>query len=189
MIPTIIKQMIFLIKSRKYKKIYIIFYNSLMFHPIKKKPEVGIGIGIFVVEPKEAKILLGKRKEELFGLPGGWLEKFEEFEEAASRELFEETGLKLDVKRFKHIITLNCLFLEDDYHSLSVVMYTEITDDERDDIYNKEPSKCRGWFWDTIEKCRENHDRLFYPLRTMLDVLPELKDVKYLKKMTEKSVI
>ena len=163
--------------------------NSLMFHPNKKKLEVGVGIGIFIVEPKDGKILIGKRKEDLFGLPGGWLEKFEDFEEAASRELFEETGLKLDIKRFKHIITLNCLFLEDDYHSLSVVMYAEITDDERDEICNKEPSKCWGWFWATIEKCRENKERLFYPLRTMLDELPELHDVKYLKKMSEKSIL
>ena len=160
-----------------------------MFHPIKKKLEVGIGIGIFVVLPKDGKILVGKRKEELFGLPGGWLEKFEEFEEAASRELFEETGLQLDVKRFKHIYTLNCLFIEDDYHSLSVVMYTEITDDERDDISNKEPSKCRGWFWATIEKCRQNKERLFYPLRAMLVEVPDLQDVKYLKKMSEKSIL
>ena len=159
-----------------------------MFHQNKRKAEVGVGIGIFIVDPKDGEILLGKRKEDLFGLPGGWLEKFEEFEEAASRELFEETGLKLDTKRFKHIITLNCLFLEDDYHSLSVVMYAEITDDERDEIYNKEPSKCRGWFWATIEKCRKNRERLFYPLRTMLDELPELQDVKYLKKMSEKNI-
>ena len=160
-----------------------------MFYPPKKKLEVGIGIGIFIVDPKEGKIVLGKRKEELFGLPGGWLEKFEEFEDAAQRELFEETGLKLDKKRFKHIITLNCLFLEEEYHSLSVVMYTEITDDERDEIYNKEPDKCRGWFFASIEECRKQRERLFYPLRTMLDELPDLQDVKYLKKMSEKSVI
>ena len=149
---------------------------------------MGIGIGIFIIDPKEEKLLIGKRTEkELFGLPGGWLEKFEEFEDAAKRELFEETGLKLDKNRFKHIITLNCVFTESDYHSLSVVVYTEIDDEERDQIYNKEPSKCRGWFWTTIEECRKNENRLFYPIRTMLDELPDLKDVKYLKAMSEKN--
>ena len=117
------------------------------------------------------------------------MEKYEEFEEAASRELFEETGLKLDKNRFKHIITLNCVFIENDYHSLSVVVYTEINDEERDKIYNKEPSKCRGWFWATIEECRKNEDRLFYPIRTMLDELPDLKDIKYLKKMSERNIL
>ena len=34
-------------------------------------------------------------------------------------------------------------------------MYTEINDDERDQIYNKEPSKCKGWFWTNIEQCKE----------------------------------
>ena len=149
---------------------------------------MGIGIGIFIIDPKEEKLLIGKRTEkELFGLPGGWLEKFEEFEDAAKRELFEETGLNLDKNRFKHIITLNCVFTESDYHSLSVVVYTEINDEERDQIYNKEPAKCRGWFWTTIEECRKNEDRLFYPIRTMLDELPDLKDVKYLKTMSEKN--
>ena len=119
--------------------------NRLNYH--KKRLEVGIGIGIFLIDKNDQKLLIGKRTEkELFGLPGGWLEKFEEFEDAAQRELFEETGLKLDKNRFTHIITLNCLFKESDYHSLSVVMYAEIDDDERDQIYNKEPSKCRGWF-------------------------------------------
>ena len=121
----------------------------------------------------------------MFGLPGGWLEKYEEFEEAAQRELFEETGLNLDKERFKHIITLNCVFTEEDYHSLSVVVYTEINDEERDQIINKEPAKCRGWFWASIEECRKFENDLFYPIRTMLDELPDLKDVNYLKKMSE----
>ena len=174
------------IHSKKGKYISFIKYkNSPSYtynHKIKK--EVGIGIGIFLIDPQEQKLLIGKRNEkELFGLPGGWLEKFEEFEDAAKRELREETGLDLDKNRFKHIITLNCVFTENDYHSLSVVMYTEINDDERDEICNKEPSKCRGWFWATIEECKKNKDRLFYPLRTMLDEVPELKDVNYLKRI------
>jgi len=160
----------------------------LITHQIKKK-EVGIGIGIFIIDPRDEKFLIGKRKDDLFGLPGGWLEKYESFEDTASRELFEETGLLLDKNKFIHIITLNCLYLESDYHSLSIVMYTEINDDERDQIYNKEPSKCKGWFWTDIEKCKENKERLFYPLRTMLDELPDLKDVKYLKKMSERNIL
>ena len=64
-----------------------------------------------------------------------------------------------------------------------------MNEDERDEICNKEPSKCRGWFWTTIEECRKNKDRLFHPLRTMLDEVPELKDVNYLKKMCEKNKI
>ena len=146
--------------------------------------EVGVGIGIFIIDPKEQKLLIGKRNEkELVGLPGGWLERFEEFEETASRELKEETDLKLDKKRFEHIITLNCVFVDNDYHSLSIVMYAEINDEERDQIKNKEPGKCRGWFWTTIEELRKYKDRLFYPIRSLLDEFPNLNDVKDLKNL------
>ena len=68
-------------------------------------------------------------------------------------------------------------------------MYTEINDDERDQIYNKEPSKCKGWFWTNIEQCKEYKEKLFYPLRTMLNELPDLQDIKYLKKMSEREIL
>ena len=155
-------------------------------HKPKKKLEVGVGIGIFLIDKKEQKILIGKRPEGgLFGLPGGWLEFNEEFEETAQRELKEETGLLLEKRRFKHIKTLNCIWTEYKYHNLSVVMYAEIDSDERRKIINAEPEKCCGWFWTTIEELRkeENLSRLFYPIRTMLEEMPSLKTVGDLKKL------
>ena len=62
-------------------------------------------------------------------------------------------------------------------------MYTEINEDEKDDICNKEPSKCRGWFWATIEECIKHKERLLYTLKNMLDEVPCLKYINYLKKM------
>ena len=46
-----------------------------------------------------------------------------------------------------------------------------------------EPAKCAGWFWATIKELRKNYQKLFYPLRTFLELFPEMNDVGYIKKM------
>lgn len=55
-----------------------------------------IGVGVLILRGK--KVLLGKRKgprgSGSYGLPGGYLERNESFEEGAKREILEETGLK-----------------------------------------------------------------------------------------------
>jgi len=62
----------------------------------KRRPLVGVGVLII----RNGKVLLGKRKgshgEGAWCLPGGHLEYGESFENAAKREVFEETGLKID---------------------------------------------------------------------------------------------
>ena len=74
---------------------------------MEKKPKVGVGFGVMILNKKERKILLGKRHEdpkkadsELSGegtwtMPGGKLEFQETFEKGAFREVLEETGIKL----------------------------------------------------------------------------------------------
>ncbi|MFD0711797.1 NUDIX hydrolase [Paenibacillus sp. GCM10027626] len=53
---------------------------------------IAVGAGVFVY--KDGKVLLQKRKDNLcWALHGGVVEMGEEVEEAAKRELFEETGL------------------------------------------------------------------------------------------------
>ncbi len=48
----------------------------------------------------EGQVLLQKRKDSgLWGFPGGMMELGKSFEEAAVREIFEETGLEVEVKR------------------------------------------------------------------------------------------
>ena len=62
----------------------------------KNKPRVGLGVLIF---NSKNQILLGKRigshGESTWAPPGGHLEFGESFEACATREAFEETGLKI----------------------------------------------------------------------------------------------
>lgn len=80
-----------------------------------KKPGVGVGIMIL----KDNKVLLGKRHNdpqkadsELHGegswtMPGGKLHFQEELEDAACREVFEETGVSIDKGKLKILSITN----------------------------------------------------------------------------------
>jgi len=132
--------------------------------------------------------LLGKRKDSgLFGLPGGWLETGEEWADCASRELQEETGLIKPPSTFSHVHTLNCKYLDFNYHNVSCIMYNEVQEAELVMIRNTEPEKCSGWMWVTFNELRSQIDRLFYPLRDFLGKFPDLKNVSYLKNMIKKT--
>ncbi|HEY3403818.1 MAG TPA: NUDIX domain-containing protein [Ohtaekwangia sp.] len=60
-----------------------------------ERPNVGVGV---IIENNEGKILIGKRKgshSPFYSIPGGHLESGETFEEAAIKEIEEETGLTI----------------------------------------------------------------------------------------------
>ncbi len=63
-----------------------------------EKPSVTVDIVIFTIKGKELKVLLVKRKIEPYkdrwAIPGGFVRINESLEEAAKRELEEETGVK-----------------------------------------------------------------------------------------------
>ncbi len=91
--------------------------------------KIGAGVGVLVI--KEGKILLGLRNpdkdkaksnlrgEGMWTMPGGKLRYDEDFEDAAARELNEETGMALhtckiicvnnDRNEYAHFITLGIL--------------------------------------------------------------------------------
>ncbi len=79
-----------------------------------------VGIGVFVW--RDDKFLMGKRKgshgHDTWSIPGGHLEFGESWEECASREVAEETGLKVDNVRF--LAATNDLFLEDQKHYTTI---------------------------------------------------------------------
>ena len=66
--------------------------------PEYKKPSVTTDIVIFTIQDNELKVLLIKRKIEPFkdswAIPGGFVQIAESLDQAATRELEEETGIK-----------------------------------------------------------------------------------------------
>jgi 8-oxo-dGTP diphosphatase len=103
-----------------------------------------IGVAAFVV--KENKVLLGMRKGAhgamLWATPGGHLEFGESVIECATRELFEETGLK----------ALSCtlgpwvenVMEQGKKHYLTVFVRIDQFEGEPKLL---EPDKCQGWQW------------------------------------------
>jgi ADP-ribose pyrophosphatase YjhB (NUDIX family) len=61
---------------------------------IGTRPVILVG-SVVVVMDEEGKILLQKRPEGVWGLPGGLLELGESAEEAGRREVLEETGVEI----------------------------------------------------------------------------------------------
>ncbi|MBX4196296.1 NUDIX domain-containing protein [Candidatus Pacearchaeota archaeon] len=127
---------------------------------MEKVPRVGVGV--FLV--KDNKILLLKRKgahgEGSWSLAGGHLEFNESWEEAAIREVFEETGVTITNPQF--VTATNDIFPVEGKHYITLFMKAEIGNQEP---INKEPEKCDKleWFtWDSLPR------PLFVPVENLV---------------------
>ncbi|MEN2767779.1 NUDIX hydrolase [Ornithinibacillus xuwenensis] len=61
---------------------------------VGNEPLILVGVAVAVIN-ENAEILLQKRHDGVWGVPGGFLELGESTEEAGRREVFEETGLEV----------------------------------------------------------------------------------------------
>jgi len=104
------------------------------------------GIGV-VVFNKNGEFLMMKRiSKHAFGtyaVPGGWLESFESFEEAAAREVKEEVDL--EIENVKVLGITNNMFPAENKHTVAVLLAATIKDGFEPRIM--EPHKCERLFW------------------------------------------
>ena len=81
-----------------------------------------VGVGVFVI--RDGKFLMGKRigshGAETWSVPGGWIEYGETLEQAAVREVHEETSMK--ITRVAFAALTNNIFRKESIHSLTVWM-------------------------------------------------------------------
>lgn len=130
--------------------------------------KVGVGLGVMIF--KDNKILLGKRHKspnradsELRGegtwtMPGGKLEYGETFEEGATREVKEETGIILkdqkvicinnDKNEYAHFVTVG--LFSDDFEGEPRIM---------------EPDEITEWKWFELDNLPKN---MFFPSANIL---------------------
>ena len=119
-----------------------------------KRPGVGVGV---IIQNADGKVLIGKRKgshSPYYSIPGGHLENGETFEQAAIKEVYEETGLTIYNPIFVCVTNNHKTYQESNKHYISINMFVDTYDGE---LEVKEPEKCEGWFWCDIEDIPEPH--------------------------------
>ena len=107
-----------------------------------------VGVNVFAV--RDGRLLLGKRKNiygaGTWGLPGGHLEPREGMQEAAARELREETGLIAE--RFEFAALVNDRHSDKNY--LQVGFATSGLSDGKPVL--REPDLCEEWKWFPLDE-------------------------------------
>ena len=106
--------------------------------------KVGVGVAVFVW--RNNTFLMLKRKGShgvgTWTVPGGWQEHGETWEQAAKREVLEETGMQIENIRF--ITATDNFFPKDDVHSTTIWLYCDWVSGEPQIL---EPEKCTDQQW------------------------------------------
>lgn len=134
-----------------------------------KKPRVGVGVMLL----KDNKVLLGKRHEdpkkadsELRGegtwtMPGGKVDFQETVLDAACREAFEETSIKIDKKNLE-ILTVQDDIVPDSHF----VTIGFLCKNFQGDAKVMEPDEITEWKWYNLDSLPE---KIFPPSQKMLN--------------------
>lgn len=126
----------------------------------QNRPKVGVGVIVI----KNNKVLLGKRRNShgdgTWSFPDGHLEYDESWEDCASRETMEETGITIKNLRFD--TATNDVFKNEEKHYITLYM---ICEHDSGKVRNMEPEKCEKWEW---FKWNELPSPLFLPIENLL---------------------
>lgn len=168
------------INNHSYRNDYNHFNtHSLLSSSDYNRPKTGLGI---LILNEENKLLVGKRTDcNQYGIPGGYLEKKESWSEGASREIFEEAGIKINYKEIFPLVVYNALDPLSNYHNIAIVLVTKINSKQKQ-VKNMEPHKCEKWEWWDINTMFKNKNDLFFPNRQLIEEFPKLIDSEYLNK-------
>lgn len=118
--------------------------------------EIGVGVGVLL--KKDGKVLLGKRHgdpekadsqlggEGTWTLPGGSMRYKENPEEAAKREVEEETGIQVEREKMKKVSVTNDI--SGDVHFVTIGFLCENFDGDPETL---EPDQITKWDWFDID--------------------------------------
>jgi 8-oxo-dGTP diphosphatase len=128
---------------------------------------VRVGVAVLLHRDRNGRgALMGLRKgshgEDTWSFPGGHLEYGEKVNEAASRELWEETGIRIEPSEFRKLTFTNDFFEREHRHYIT--LYVEAYWDGETEPEVKEPTKCGGWEWFD----ERPPDKLFLPILNLL---------------------
>lgn len=117
-----------------------------------EKPRVGIATIVRKFKGSD-EILLGQRlSSHMHGAwwcPGGHLEFGESPEDCARRETLEETNLHVELSDNWNLGWNSTVFYDSGRHYITLMIDTYAVD--IDQLYNREPHKCKEWKWFRIE--------------------------------------
>lgn len=102
---------------------------------------------------KEGSVLLGQRlsgyQSGTYGLPGGRVEMTELLEDAAKREMKEETGI--EVHKLEYVGVIRAL-----QTGYSFIHFVYKSDNFSGEPQVMEPDKCAGWQWYGLDELPDN---------------------------------
>ncbi|TPX60211.1 hypothetical protein PhCBS80983_g01933 [Powellomyces hirtus] len=132
-----------------------------------KPTHIGVGVGVFVVRASDSAILVGKRIGShgagTYQLPGGHLDPYETFESCATREVLEETGLRVQDPIF--LTATNDPMPAEGKHYVTIFMRAHCIDEvPRPAVL--EPEKCESWKFVSYEELMKLRP-LFTPLLSL----------------------
>lgn len=116
----------------------------------------GVGVGVIIAN-KRGEILVKKRQgshAQKYSIPGGHVELGETFEQAAKKEIKEETNL--EIKTLRVIAVTNNLetYREEGFHYVSIIL---VADKFTGKLINLEPEKCAELIWVNPKKLPQPH--------------------------------